>query len=199
MSKKAYSEQERERVKQDLLEVGLSILSQQGLKNTRLTDIIQAVGISKPFFYTFYPSLAELVICILDYQQEILFQLLQREMAREDLTLEEELWVYKRLNQGDFEAFQTGQEKFYGQLLSMFGIPMEACTPKELGNLFLSVVLIHNSAARSLPFFFSEELERTAQAQIKTHYRDFEALEEKPEECAGPVRGIFEAQESGKA
>ena len=34
-----------------------------------------------------------------------------------------------------------------------------------MGNLILSVVLIYNSAARSLPFFFPEGLERTAQAQ----------------------------------
>ncbi|WP_330679731.1 hypothetical protein, partial [Emergencia timonensis] len=52
------------------------------------------------------------------------------------------------------------------QVLSLWHISQEKCTPKELGNLILSVVLIYNSAARSLPFFFSEELERTAQAQV---------------------------------
>ena len=63
MSKKAYSEQERKQVGQDLLSVGLEMLSQRGLKGTKLQDILQAVGISKPFFYgNYYASLAELVL-----------------------------------------------------------------------------------------------------------------------------------------
>ena len=57
------------------------------------------------------------------------------------------------------------QARFYEQVLALWQIPQEKCSPKELGNLILSVVLIYNSAARSLPFFFTEELERTAQAQ----------------------------------
>ena len=46
MSKKAYSEQERKQVGQDLLSVGLEMLSQRGLKGTKLQDILQGVGIS---------------------------------------------------------------------------------------------------------------------------------------------------------
>ena len=57
------------------------------------------------------------------------------------------------------------QARFYEQVLALWQIPQEKCTPKELGNLILSVILIYNSAARSLPFFFPEELERTARAQ----------------------------------
>lgn len=60
---------------------------------------------------------------------------------------------------------QQGQEQFYEQVLALWHIPQEKCRPKELGNLILSVVLTYNSAARSLPFFFPVELERTAQAQ----------------------------------
>ena len=75
MSKKAYTEQEREQVGRDLLSVGLEMLSQRGLKNTRLQDILQAVGISKPFFYgNYYTSLAELVIHIIDYEMALLLQ-----------------------------------------------------------------------------------------------------------------------------
>ena len=40
MSKKAYSEQEREQVGRDLLSVGLEMLSQRGLKGTTLQDIL---------------------------------------------------------------------------------------------------------------------------------------------------------------
>lgn len=187
MSKKAYSEQEREQVRRDLLTVGLDRLSQRGLKDTRLQDIIREVGISKPFFYTYFTSLAELVIHIIGYQMELLYEAARKAAERPVLeegiadlicqvthsrshhffimTQEEELWVRSRLEQEEFERFQEEQELFYARLLSLWSIPKEKCTPKELGNLMLTVVLIYNSAVRSLPFFFSEELERTAKAQ----------------------------------
>ena len=190
MSKKAYSEQERKQVGQDLLSVGLEMLSQRGLKGTKLQDILQAVGLSKPFFYgNYYASLAELVLHIIDYEISLLLETVRDDIAKRDasvedrinhflkmmidsrqhhffvMTQEEEVLVSKHLTPEELEAFQKGQAAFYGELLSLWHIPEEKCTPKELGNLILSVVLIYNSAARSLPFFFPEELERTARAQ----------------------------------
>ncbi|MFR2409886.1 MAG: TetR/AcrR family transcriptional regulator [[Clostridium] symbiosum] len=178
MSKKAYSEQERKQVGQDLLSVGLEMLSQRGLKGTKLQDILQAVGISKPFFYgNYYASLAELVLHIIDYEISLLLETVRDDIAKRDapvedrinhflkmmidsrqhhffvMTQEEEVLVSKHLTPEELEAFQKGQAACYGELLSLWHIPEEKCTPKELGNLILSVVLIYNSAARSLPFF----------------------------------------------
>ena len=176
MSKKAYSEQERKQVGQDLLSVGLEMLSQRGLKGTKLQNILQAVGISKPFFYgNYYASLAELVLHIIDYEISLLLEdrinhflkmmIDSRQHHFFVMTQEEEVLVSKHLTPEELEAFQKGQAAFYGELLSLWHIPEEKCTPKELGNLILSLVLIYNSAARSLPFFFPEELERTARDQ----------------------------------
>ncbi len=190
MSKKGYSEQDREQVGRDLLTVGLEMLSQRGLKDTKLQDILRAVGISKPFFYSnYYNSLAELVIHIINFEITLLLQAAREDAARQDLTVEEkirrlldqvthsrqhhffimtqeeEMWVYRHLTPEGFDSYQQGQAEFYGQLLSLWRIPQDKCTPKELGNLLLTILLIYNSAVRSLPFFFSEELERTAQAQ----------------------------------
>ena len=92
MSKKGYSKQDRERVGQDLLAVGLEMLSQRGLKNTKLQDILQAVGISKPFFYNnYYTSLAELVIHIINYEVPLLLQVVREDAARQDITPEEKI------------------------------------------------------------------------------------------------------------
>lgn len=190
MSKKGYSKEEREQVGRDLLTVGLEMLSQRGLKGTTLQDILQAVGISKPFFYgNYYASLAELVLHIINYEITLLHREVQACAENQDLCLEEmihhfldmvthsrrhhffvmtqeeEMWVFKNLSPEEFDTYQQGQARFYEQVLAVWHIPQEKCTPKELGNLILSVVLIYNSAARSLPFFFPEELERTAQAQ----------------------------------
>ena len=190
MSKKGYSKEEREQVKRDLLSVGLEMLSQRGLKGTTLQDILQAVGISKPFFYgNYYTSLAELVIHIINYEITLLLREVKEVAGNQDMsseetiyhfldmvihsrqhhffvmTQEEEMWVFKHLSPEEFDLYQQGQARFYEQVLALWHIPKEKCTPKELGNLILSVALIYNSATRSLPFFFPEELECTAQAQ----------------------------------
>ena len=51
MSKKGYTKVEREQVGRDLLMVGLEMLSQRGREGNHVSrTILQAVGISKPFF-----------------------------------------------------------------------------------------------------------------------------------------------------
>lgn len=80
------------------------------------------------------------------------------------MTQEEQMWVFKQLNQEDFIIYQNGQALFYEEILVYLNIPK--------GNLLLSVALIYNSVAHSLPFFFPEELEETAQAKAisLSHY-----------------------------
>ena len=166
-----------------------------GPKGTTLQDILQAVGISKPFFYgNYYSSLAQLVLHIINYENMLLLREVQESVRNQDMSLEEmihhfldmvthsrqyhffvmtqeeEMWVYKHLSPEEFETYQQGQEQFYEQVLALWHIPQEKCRPKELGNLILSVVLTYNSAARSLPFFLPEELERTAQATALSRY-----------------------------
>ena len=165
-----------------------------GPKGTTLQDILQAVGISKPFFYgNYYSSLAQLVLHIINYENMLLLREVQESVRNQDMSLEEmihhfldmvthsrqyhffvmtqeeEMWVYKHLSPEEFETYQQGQEQFYEQVLALWHIPQEKCRPKELGNLILSVVLTYNSAARSLPFF-PEELERPAQATALSRY-----------------------------
>lgn len=172
-----------------------------GPKGTTLQDILQAVGISKPFFYgNYYSSLAQLVLHIINYENMLLLREVQESVRNQDMSLEEmihhfldmvthsrqyhffvmtqeeEMWVYKHLSPEEFETYQQGQEQFYEQVLALWHIPQEKCRPKELGNLILSVVLTYNSAARSLPFFFPEELERTAQAQATALSRYLDSL-----------------------
>ena len=145
-------EKEREQVGRDLLEVGLEMLSQRGLKGTTLQDILQAVGISKPFFYgNYYTSLAELVIHIINYEITLLLREVQQSAENQDMgleetihhfldmvthsrqhhffvmTQEEEMWVYKHLSPEDFETYQQGQARFYEQVLALWQIPQEKC------------------------------------------------------------------------
>lgn len=191
MPSKAYSKEQKEAVRQKLLETGLALYSKQGIKKARLVDILEVVSISKPFFYTFFPSVAEFVLQVLDFQWTRYAAILDafeaersrpwQEQARELLdktvhynqngllvmTQEEEVWVHAQLDDTRYELFMASQINFFRRLLSLWGIDQERCSPKVLGNMIISSVLIYNSARRALPFLYLDELEATAQAQTE--------------------------------
>lgn len=77
------------------------MLSQRGLKGTTLQDILQAVGISKPFFYgNYYTSLAELVIHIINYEITLLLREVQQSAENQDMGLEETIhhfWIWSHI------------------------------------------------------------------------------------------------------
>ena len=123
------------------------------------------MGISKPFFYgNYYSSLAQLVLHIINYENMLLLREVQESVRNQDMSLEEMIhhfWdMVTHSRQYHFFVMTQEEEMWVYKHLS----------PKELGNLILSVVLTYNSAARSLPFFFPEELERTAQATALSRY-----------------------------
>ena len=51
MSSKAYSKEQREEIRARLLAAALEQYSKHGIRAVRLMDILDMVGISKPFFY----------------------------------------------------------------------------------------------------------------------------------------------------
>jgi AcrR family transcriptional regulator len=63
---RAFSEEERQVIRQQLREQGETLFELYGLNKTTVEDITQAVGISKGSFYLFYPSKEELLLQILE-------------------------------------------------------------------------------------------------------------------------------------
>lgn len=74
MGRKAYSEQEREQVRTALLTTVIQCIVDRGLIHSSIDVLCKKVGISKTFFYTFFPSKEELVLEALRYQQPKLLQ-----------------------------------------------------------------------------------------------------------------------------
>ena len=74
MARKAYSEQEREQVRIALLTTVIQCIVDRGLIHSSIDVLCKKVGISKTFFYTFFPSKEELVLEALRYQQPRLLQ-----------------------------------------------------------------------------------------------------------------------------
>ena len=56
MARKAYSEEEREQVRTALLTTVIQCIVDRGLIHSSIDVLCKKVGISKTFFYTFFPS-----------------------------------------------------------------------------------------------------------------------------------------------
>lgn len=70
---KAFSDHEKETIRQQLRAQGQLLFAAHGLKKTNVDDLTQAVGISKGAFYLFYASKEELLMEILE-QIEVTMQ-----------------------------------------------------------------------------------------------------------------------------
>ena len=69
MPKVAYSEEERQQIRDDLIRTALELMAEQGIQHTTVEQIYKKVGISRTFFYSFFPTKEDLVIEALYYQQ----------------------------------------------------------------------------------------------------------------------------------
>ena len=56
MPRVAYSEAQRSQIRKDLVAVGLDLMTKQGIQHTTVEQIYQKVGISRSFFYSFFPN-----------------------------------------------------------------------------------------------------------------------------------------------
>ena len=69
MPKVAYSEEDRERIRTALITVGLELMAKQGIQHTTVAQIYKKVGISRTFFYSFFPTKEDLIVETLYLQQ----------------------------------------------------------------------------------------------------------------------------------
>ena len=69
MPKVSYSEEEREKIRDALVDAGLDLMTKQGIQHTTVEQIYKKVGISRTFFYTFFPTKEDLIVEALYLQQ----------------------------------------------------------------------------------------------------------------------------------
>ncbi len=62
MPKVGYSEKERVKIREALIAVGLDLMTKQGIQHTTVEQIYKKVGISRTFFYSFFPNKEELIV-----------------------------------------------------------------------------------------------------------------------------------------
>ncbi len=195
MARKTYTPEQYAQLKQSLLDCAVKSYGRRGIKAVKLPEILKEVGISKPFFYSFYRSLDELILAVIDHQRISLIRLaedtartsscmeesfrrfLEAVMAPQSdpvfiMTPEEEIWLYRHLSEENYRTFQKGQLEFFTRLLEILGIDSQQCDMKIVVNLLLSMLILHNSTQETLPFLFHDRLkESTAlQRELLTSY-----------------------------
>ena len=202
MARKAYSDEEREQVKEALMSTVIQCIVERGLIHSSIETLCRKVGISKTFFYSFFPSKEELVLHALRYQQPRLLDYARQLM--EDpalswragvetflknccygtkngvavLSIEEEQQVRHCLSEENFQAFRRDQIIFYGKLLSIFGLPVDSIDPRLFGNLALSMMMVHKAIPDTMPFLFPEVAEDMVDFQVRALVDEMERVRE---------------------
>lgn len=202
MARKAYSEQEREQVREALMTTVIQCIVDRGLIHSSIETLCGKVGISKTFFYSFFSSKEELVCHALRYQQPKLLDYARQLMEDPTLSwrtgvetflknccygaksgvavlsIEEEQQVRRCLSEKNFQAFRQDQVIFYRKLLSVFGLPTDGIDPRLFGNLALSMMMVHKAIPDTMPFLFPEVAEDMVEFQVKALVDEMERVRE---------------------
>lgn len=200
MPKVAYSEAEREQIRNALIDTGLELFSKQGIQHTTVEQIYQRVGISRTFFYSFFPAKEDLVVQAFYRQQPQMLAYAQKLMDdpgrswREGvgqflrdvcyggqnrfaiMSVEEQQALSKCLSGETRQAFQERRIAFLTQLLHIFGIHAGLQTVKLLGNLLFSAAIVYKAIPDTLPFLFADAADETVGFQINAALNYMETL-----------------------
>ena len=202
MARKAYSEEERMQVRNALMATVIQCIVDRGLIHSSIDVLCKSVGISKTFFYTFFPSKEELVLEALRCQQPKLLDYAHQLMDDSSLSwragvetflknccygaksgvavlsIEEEQQVYRCLSEENFQAFRRDQVLFYSRLLAIFGLPVDSIDPRLFGNLALAMMMVQKAIPDTMPFLFPEVAEEMVDFQVKALVDEMERIKE---------------------
>ncbi len=212
MARKTYSEEEREQVRNALRTTVIQCIVERGLIHSSIDILCKKVGISKTFFYTFFPSKEELVLEALRYQQPKLLQYARQLMKdpalswREGvrtfletcaygekkgiavLSIEEEQEVYRCLSQENFQTFREDQTRLFRDLLAIFGLPVDSIDPRLFGNLALSMMMVYKGIPDTMPFLFPEAAEDMVAFQINALLDEMQRAKERTDRVKEDVQ-----------
>ncbi len=202
MPKVAYSEEDRERIQTALITTALDLMAKQGVQHTTVEQIYKKVGISRTFFYSFFPTKEDLVIETLYLQQPKIIEYVRTLMADPSLswrgavtqflysccygerngiavlTIEEQQLIFKRLSEEKYREFRQRQLWLFGKILETFGIKADESKIGLFTNLSLSMMVMRRALPDTLPLLVPEAADETIDFQIRAIVDALEALKE---------------------
>ena len=191
MPKVAYSEQDKERIRNELVEVGLELMAKQGMQRTTVEQIYKRVGISRTFFYSFFATKEDLIVEALYLQQPKIIAYVRRLTADPALswrdavkhflysccygeqngiavlTVEEQQLLFRHLSAESYQTFRRKQRRLFGEILENFGIKANAARINLFTNLSLTAMIIRRAIPDTLPLFVPEAADETVDFQLE--------------------------------
>lgn len=210
MPKVAYSEEDRVRIREALVTTALDLMAKQGIQHTTVEQIYKKVGISRTFFYSFFPTKEDLIVETLYLQQPRLVAYARKLMAdpaldwREAvrrflytccygeqngiavLTIEEQQLIFRRLSRESYQQFREKQSRLFGNILECFGIRADQSRINLFTNLSLAVMIFRRAIPKTLPLFVPEAADETVAVQIDAIVSRLESLRE--QDASTPVK-----------
>lgn len=191
MPKVAYSDEDRSRIRTQLVTVGLELMAKQGIQHTTVEQVYKKVGISRTFFYSFFPTKEDLIVETLYFQQPKIIKYVQTLMADPALgwrdavkqflhaccygekngiavlTIEEQQLIFKRLSKESYQIFRQKQRRLFGEILKNFGIEADTAKINLFTNLSLAAMVICRAIPNTLPLFVPEAADETIDFQLE--------------------------------
>lgn len=190
MPKVAYSEEDKERIRTELVTVGLELMAKQGIQHTTVEQIYKRVGISRTFFYSFFATKEDLIVETLYLQQPKIIEYVKRLMADPALswrdavryflctccygekngiavlTIEEQQLIFRHLSKESYQMFRQKQLRLFGEILENFGIKANTARINLFTNLSLAVMVVRRAIPDTLPLFVPEAADETVDFQL---------------------------------
>ena len=203
MPRIAYSDEDRKRIRAELVRVGLELMTKQGIQHTTVEQIYKKVGISRTFFYSFFPTKEDLIVETLYLQQPKIIEFAGRLMSDADLswreavkrflyaccygekngiavlTVEEQQLIFRRLSKESYAVFREKQIRLFGEILRCFGIKAEREDIELFTNISLTVMVIRRAVPDTLPLFVTEAMDDTVNFQINAIVDALEKMRDK--------------------
>ena len=203
MPRIAYSDEDRKRIRAELVRVGLELMTKQGIQHTTVEQIYKKVGISRTFFYSFFPTKEDLIVDTLYLQQPKIIEFAGRLMSDTDLswreavkrflyaccygekngiavlTVEEQQLIFRRLSKESYAVFREKQMRLFGEILRCFGIKAEREDIELFTNISLTVMVIRRAVPDTLPLFVTEAMDDTVDFQINAIVDALEKMRDK--------------------
>lgn len=204
MPKVAYSEEDRARIRTQLVAVGLELMAKQGIQHTTVEQVYKKVGISRTFFYSFFSTKEDLIVETLYLQQPKIIRYVQALMTDPTLswrdavkqflhaccygeengiavlTIEEQQLIFKRLSKESYQVFRQKQHRLFGEILENFGIKADTARINLFTNLSLTAMVVRRAIPNTLPLFVPEAADETVDFQLNAIVDALEKLKTDP-------------------
>ena len=186
MSRKAYSEEERESIRVGLMDRAKSLFSEKGIRDTNIDEIYIPQGISRTFFYSFFPSKSHLVVSIAEREMARIGELFRgnvweygaengmRETFREVisgryyiLSMDDQAYLRSQMTEDELTRFRNDVIVLFSDMLYTVGVPASGLDPRVFCNLVVSVLMTRMADGNSLVLTYPEASDEATDIQLE--------------------------------